>query len=198
MFKFRWRTFSKIWFQFPFKLNLDESLVNRGFIVSSCQALLSSLWLKFNSILAGHFLTKQSYKFLLLLLLLLFVFRIPFPKRPSSPQSQPSLGWSSLRTSSTGTLRLLSWQTGSHTGFCQSRELLRPSLCSHRLVETRTEMEKRLPQWTGWHTREPLTGECRVKWTCQSGGLGRAVGQCRYPRWVQFILFSSSFAVCFN
>ena len=129
VFKFRWRTFSTIWFQFPFKFNLDESLVNRGFIVSSCQALLSSLWLKFNSILAGHFLTKQSYMFLLLLLLL-FVFRIPFPKRPSSPQSQPSLGWSSLRTSSTGTLRLLPWQTGSNTGFCQSRELLRPSLCS--------------------------------------------------------------------
>jgi len=66
---------------------------------------------------------------------------------------------------------------------------------SHRLVETRREMEKRLPQWTGWHTREPLTGECRVKWTCQPGGLGRAVVQCRCPRWVQFVVFLSSFAV---
>ena len=64
---------------------------------------------------------------------------------------------------------------------------------SHRLVETRGEMEKRLPQWTGWHTREPLTGECRVKWTCQPGGLERAVVQCLYPRWVQFVVFSSSY-----
>ena len=69
---------------------------------------------------------------------------------------------------------------------------------SHRLVETRREMEKRLPQWTGWHTREPLTGECRVKWTCQPGGLVRAVVQCLYPRWVQFVVFSSSYRVSFK
>ena len=69
---------------------------------------------------------------------------------------------------------------------------------SHRLVETRGEMEKRLPQWTGLHTKEPLTGECRVKLRCQPGGQGRAVVQCRYPRWVLFVVFSSLFAVSFN
>ena len=69
---------------------------------------------------------------------------------------------------------------------------------SLRLVETRGEMEKRLPQWTGWHTKEPLTGECRVKWTCQPGGLGRAVVQCLYPRWVQFVVFASSYRVSFK
>ena len=78
------------------------------------------------------FCTQTRWPFFIQTVLkcVVFVCRIPFPKRPSSPQSQPSLGWSSLRTSSTGTLRLLSWQTGSNTGFCQSRELLRPSLCS--------------------------------------------------------------------
>ena len=69
---------------------------------------------------------------------------------------------------------------------------------SHRLVETRREMEKRLLRWTGWHTKEPLTGECRVKLTCQLGGLGRAAVQCRYPRWVQFVVCLSLFAVSFN
>ena len=44
-----------------------------------------------------------------------------------------------------------------------------------RPVGTKGVMAKRLPQLTGWLTRELLTGEYLGKWTCPLGGLERVV-----------------------
>ena len=72
VFKFRWSTFWKIWFQFPFKFNLDESLVNGGFLVPSCQAMLSSLWLILIQFNLGWTFFNQTVLQVFVFLLLFF------------------------------------------------------------------------------------------------------------------------------
>lgn len=218
VFKFRWRTFWKIWFQFSFKFNLDESLVNGGFLVPSCQALLSSLWLILKSIQSWLNIFQPNCLTSFCFFCCYCFFQDSLPKKAviASVTTQSGLKqfankfhWnltsfiltnrckyrflSITWTSQTQPMSTKLWLLGLKTSW---RTILQ--FASHRLVETRKEMEKRLPQWTGWHTREHLMGECRVKWTCQPGGLGRAVVQFRYPQWVQFVVFSSPFAVSFN
>ena len=58
----------------------------------------------------------------------------------------------------------------------------------HRPGEMKRKMDKHLPQWTGQHTKGPLTGECLVKWTCRLGGLERAVAQCHCLRYVVLVM----------
>lgn len=73
---------------------------------------------------------KNLWKLLILWRLACFLFfRVSKPKRAPSPAALSSLGWSSLRTSSACTLCVLSRQTCSHSGLCQSCELLGPRLC---------------------------------------------------------------------
>ena len=87
--------------------------------------------------------------------------RISFSERSPSPSSQPKLGWSSLWTGPTGSLRLLSWQTGSHTSFRQSRQLLRPRLCPR----SRGALGWRNQGWEFYSLRYTGREKWEEKWT---------------------------------